>query len=297
MMVFITQPKSFDKKRFEKELAKRKIKIPPPPSSNGRFKFTPPSPLPMEKWDKIRGVPNRLELIYIFNSAPLYYKLAGRYPCVNLGWDGLIRQENFFPPAQKLPEEVLKHIIAEKRILIEYFKKKLHVVRAKHNIYLVQDPLMNNFLVKFRKSNKPRYKMEMAEKAFRYAVERIFMTRKGVDYVKKYGKYIERIANYGHSLFRAYVYAQGYPRGFEVALDFYRLIYTSNLLHFYPFHFADLTKNGFRTGYLKTISRIFIEDIHKRELWKHYNCFTTSLMEKLEKEKGKGGKKGRKKEN
>ena len=82
---------------------------------------------------KEESLKGKIGLIYIFNSKQLYNKLSQKYKCVNLGVDGNISDENFFPK-RKMSEESLSKIFDFKMGIYSYFKKKYYQIESKYYV-------------------------------------------------------------------------------------------------------------------------------------------------------------------
>ena len=208
---------------------------------------------------KLRG--KEVDIIYIFDSPELYRKLAQKYKCVHLSRWGRITAENFFPDPD-LTEKEIDSIMSKRWTWLENFRLLIKREQRRNNLYFHGEGITSPLLGQWRKNRRlsPAEKMAKSEEVMKKALFYIYKLRYGERYIEKYGKYVEMIYNYAHSFFRAYTYAQGFPRGYEVWLDDMRFIYIGRVMALYHFDRRDLRRNGFAVGYLRVLSRLFIED-------------------------------------
>ncbi len=229
MLVFITHPKYFDKRK----IARKKI-----------------------------------DLIYIFNSKKLYSQLSEKYKCVNIGKDGKIKQENFFPQAKKYKRITKEKFIDLKIGIVKYFAKKKHSVQRKYYVMLkgpYSDPLMHYGFHKAKKSEFNEGTMILDAMIVNYIAE-IFRLEKGEEFTNKNKRYIELLLNFSHSFYRAYVYSLGYERGMEIFSEVFKFNYFKKVSLYYTFNKFDLYQDRFHFNYLKVLSRLFVEDIHNNNI-------------------------------
>ena len=230
MLVFITHPKLFD----ENKLKNKKI-----------------------------------DLIYIFNSKRLFNQLKDRYKCVNIGTDGNVQDENFYPTKQVSKIFILK-MFENRRSLFAYFKKKAY---NKQRCYVrgmgfrdSEYRLVRNLAVKIFDKNKIEAFQYLNREIYNQIDTMIYLESSKYEYEFKQ-KYFHLIINYTHSFFRSYIYSLGFRRrGVELFGDIWTYNYFLNVLSYYSFSKFDIYKNGFNYNYLRVLSRIFIETIHRNDI-------------------------------
>jgi len=190
------------------------------------------------------------DIVYIFNNQPLYAKLNKKFNCVNLARNGMIKEMNF----KKEIDLKLYQIVDIQKAVYFYLKKRSSVYRRKDiNMKMLYEiEKRNNYeeAVLFMKE----INFQMLDEIFSMNVESWFL--------KKYNKYIPMLYNYINSFYIAFSNKFFYDERVEV-LKFGLFV---NVMLYYRFDKYDLTETGFKRGYLKVLSRLFIEQIHKKEL-------------------------------
>ena len=211
----------------------------------------------------------KIDLVYVFNSKRVYFELAKKYRCVNLGSDGKIKNENFFPQAKKYKKITKEKFLDLKMGLVKYFAKKRHQVQKMHYVMLkgpYLDPLMQ---LGFKRAKESEFNegAKILDAMILNCIEEIFRMEMGDKFVQKYESFFEKLLNYSSSFYRAYVYSLGFERGMEVFGDVFKYNYFKKASLYYTFNEFDIYKDKFHFNYLKVLSRLFIEDIHKNGIY------------------------------
>jgi len=228
MMVFITHPKYFDKRAIARK---------------------------------------SVDLVYIFNSKKLFDELSKKYKCVNIDRDGKIINENFFPQARKYKKLTRERFLDIKIGVLKYFKKKrFHFYKRHFQVVSYNDPLFKLNVTMAKKRNDFNEAVMIINGMILEYLREIFELEKGRKFVEEYFSYIEKLLNYSHSFYRSYVYANEFDRGIEVFADVFMYNFFSKVALYYTFEKKDIYKSGFHFNYLKVLSRLFIEDIHKADV-------------------------------
>ncbi len=233
MLVFITNPKYFDKRKI------------------GRKK---------------------VDLVYIFGSKKLFDELSKKYKCVNIGKDGNIKNENFFPEAVKYKKVTRERFMGIKIGALKYFKKKrFKVYRSRYEMFGDYDPLFNMVVAMAKKKRDFNEGANIINAKIISYIEDIIRIEKGEKFLKNYASYLKIVLNLSHSFHRAYIYSKGFQRGFEVFGDVFTFSYFNNAVLYYTFDKFDIYEDRFHFNYLRVLSRLFIEHIHKNEVEKFIN--------------------------
>jgi len=220
-------------------------------------------------FDKTKLQDKKVQLIYIFNSKNLFNELKDSYKCVNLGLNGKIIDENFFP--KKLVSNIFKKMMFNNRKdLFAYFKKKAY---NKQRVYVrgmgfrdAEYRLVRNLSEQVRKKDEQVAFEYLNERIYEQIMNMIQMDVSQNEYQFR-SKYFNLLHNYTHSFFRSYIYSMGFRRrGVELFGDIWTYNYFLNVMLYYSFSKFDIYKNGFNYNYLKVLSRVFIEVIHKNDI-------------------------------
>ena len=231
MLVFITHPKYFN----EKEIENKKV-----------------------------------ELIYIFNSKILFNKLSQKYKCVNIGSDGIIKDENFFPK-QTISSKANSKLFDLKMGLYSYFKKKYHQLESKY--YVKRRGYKDSEFRLVTDYAQTLYRQDISSAIYYLERETLnvlyrIITFENDKFVKRYEKLILSIFQYTNSFYRAYIYSFSIKkRGVEIFGDVFKYNLFLNAVLYYHFDKYDIYEDTkFKYGYLKVLSRLFIEQIHSNDV-------------------------------
>ncbi len=232
MLVFVTHPKFFDKKFLYRK---------------------------------------NVDLVYIFNSKKLFNELSEKYKCVNIGSSGKIKDENFFPAPVKYKPVTKEKFLDLKIGIYAYFKKKRHKMMRRHYVMLRgwrdnEFEILKSFAKKALKNRKENEAFAMVDNAIQRSVVDILELERGKEYVEEFSKFIIYLNNYAHSFYRSYIYSLGFKRGEEIFGDVFRYSYFDKVMLYYRFWKRDIYNGKFHFNYLKVLSRVFIEDIHKNNI-------------------------------
>jgi hypothetical protein len=245
MLVFITHPKYFDESKIENK---------------------------------------KVELVYIFNSKRLFNKLSQKYKCVNIGIDGVIKDENFFPK-QVIKESALSKIVDFRVRLYGYFKKKLYQIESK--FYLKRGGYKDSeykFVVKYtyQYKNKKNYidAITFIDYNIMIIINQTATFNKSSKFVEKYEQFIKVIFNYSISFYTAYVYSFSLrKRGVNIFADIFKYNLFITATNYYTFNKYDIYEDRFKYGYLKVLSRLFIEQIHSNDVKYLVNSYIKEYKE------------------
>jgi len=201
----------------------------------------------------------RIDLIYIFNSKKLYDELSKRYKCVNLGIDGKIKNENFFKSEK-----------VDKYKLFEDLKSVYsYVLKIRQSRDIVMDKSLKKYTLKFineMANINIEYGISSLKDEIFSEINRCLDLSFSKTYLEKNKKYFDLILKYGESFFIAFISSFGIKNNYF--FNFYAEIiaYAINSFTFYTPNSFDIYKDKFRYEYLKVLSRLFIEAIHKKEI-------------------------------
>ena len=205
----------------------------------------------------------RPEVIFIFNNEKLFDELSLNYKCVNLDSKGKIIKENFFPKRSIKSKYIYFEV---KKGVYSYFKKKYHKLLSKKFIMRkgYKDSLYYLVLNQARELEKRRQYEEASFYLDREILNNIneILSFEGI----KLDKYAYYVMNYTYSFYRAYIYSFARKRGIDVLGDIFRFNLALNIIRFYKYDRFDVLNSGFKTGYLRVISRLFIEQLHKNNV-------------------------------
>lgn len=227
MMLFVTHPKYFDKRA-------------------------------------IRG--KKIDLGFVFDSKKLYSSFD--FKCVNIGKDGKIRNENFFPQEiLNLPKGIA---LSLKQQLYGYLKKREHKIKCKYMRMVqgykdAQYKLVLSTSKHFAKKDLNQALIFMEKEMMNLLISMIEYEMKAKDR-QMYAKNFVTLYNITNSFFRAYTYSLGYKRGTEVIVDVLRFGFLLNVIEYYLFNKYDIYEDRFDYRYLKVLSRLFIEYVHRNDI-------------------------------
>jgi len=210
---------------------------------------------------KLRG--KKVDLIYLFNEE-LYDKLSSKYKVVLFDKFLKIKKENFF---NKDILDVKKRILIDYKIkFFEVFEQKYRNLYRKKIAYMRRSNLKRNIIysVANKKDNNEIVKF-LDEEIFLVMLKAV-KVRISEKFVEQNKEAFKDIFNYITSLYRAYCYSFGYKRGSEILLDLFRFKLFYEIANFYFPNSFDLYKTRLKKDYIKVLSRLFIEDIHKNLL-------------------------------
>jgi len=228
MLVFITNPKYFDKK-------------------------------------SIKG--KNVDLIFIFGSKRLCNELSKNNKCVNIGVEGKILQENFFPQAKKYNKNTRDKLLDIKINCLYYFKKLHHnEYKVKMQIINKHDPIFNLNVYRAKRMKDFNDAAKIIDLMIVKYIYEILNLRHGKRFSQNHKTVLKRLLNVTSAFYRAYIYSFGFDRGMEVFADIYKYSFFKNVSLFYTFNKYDIYQNSFHYNYLKVLSRLFIENIHKKNL-------------------------------
>ena len=213
---------------------------------------------------RFKAFEKKPELVFIFDNEKLFDELSERYKCVNLNKRGIITKENFFPKRASIKSKSLYFNI--KKDVYSYFKKKHHEILRKQIVMLRGHKdtiyyLVINRAKELEKKRQYEEANELLEKEIVKNIQKVLEFEK-IDIDRNF----QYILNYSYSFYRAYIYSFAKKRGIDILGDIFRFNLVINIMRFYRYNEYDLLKTGFKTGYLKIISRLFIEQIHKNSV-------------------------------
>ena len=192
------------------------------------------------------------DIVYIFNNKPLYDKLSKKFNCVNIARNGKAKEFNF-----------KKEIVLKDYEIIDIQKSVYFYLKKRNKVYCRSKKDFNmQMLYELQKQNRTEHAQIFMQDAIKGEMRDIYSMYFGKSFLTKYQKHIEILFNYVETFYSAYAHRFGYSEKIEVLK--YALFL--NILLYYTFNQYDVNETGFKRGYLKIISRLFVEQIHKREL-------------------------------
>ncbi len=215
-----------------------------------------------------------IEIVFIFNSKSLYKNLSKKYKCINIDYHGKISAQNFFPPIKTIEKESLYNFLAQKKRTFQFFKKKLFYQQKKRGFYINRWEMEREirlYLHYINKEKKLFRKFELLDKYIYITLNEILKMEKG--YTKDENFYIKKMLNYSSTFFIGYAYSIIAFKEAKFIVDFFRYNFFLNTLLYYGFEKKDIYHNSFHYNYLKIISHLFIEYIHKIDLKKELNIY------------------------
>ncbi len=211
-----------------------------------------------------------VDVIYIFNGKRLYNKLKEKYKVALLGNDYKIVAENFFS------QEFITHkngqrVLYNNKELVYKFLHKIKRIKKRDDMFYnqigyKQDIRFHLGMGKRNFKKDPNLGIETLDLYIKNLLIEIFSYDYGVEYLKKYKKNAENLLNLTSSFYRIYVQSLGYKRGIEIVTELNKYSYLVTVMDRYRFNRWDVYKDGFNYGYLKVLSRVFIEQIYKESV-------------------------------
>lgn len=191
------------------------------------------------------------DIVYIFNNEKLFNKLKDKFSCVNLAKDGNIKNINF---AQKIDLELYEIIDIQKAAYF-YLKKKRSIGLRGRDF---------NMKMLYEIENNRQYKEAIVfmRNTNLELLDDIISMNIDAEFSKNYRKFLDITFNYITSFYYAYAYKFAYNERIEI----FRFALFLNVLLYYRFDKWDVNEYSFKRGYLKVLSRLFVEQIHRRGL-------------------------------
>lgn len=214
----------------------------------------------------------KAELVFIFNDERLFDEMSNQFKCINLNKKGIIVNENFFPK-KSIKEKFMYFNV--KRDMYGYFKKKQHHIMSKKIVMIkgYKDSIYNLIITESKKLERKR-QYEEAQEFLNQAI--LNNIKKILEFENiKTDKYFYYLNNYFFSFYRGYIYSFATKRGIDFLGDIFRFNLLLSVMRFYKFDDNDILFNGFKNAYLKVLSRLFIEQIHK-------NSFKNFVLKNIE---------------
>ena len=210
---------------------------------------------------KFKGFEKKPELVFIFDNEKLFDELSERYKCVNLNKRGIVTKENFFPKRDSIKSKRLYFEIKEG--VYSYFKKKQHKIFCRQSVMLRgHKDTIYNFVINTARELERKKQYEEASQFLDREILNLIKEILSFEHIEN-DKYFQYVLNYCYSFYRAYIYSFTNKRGIDFLGDVFRFNLAINIMRFYKYNEYDVLKTGFKTGYLKIISRLFIEQIHR----------------------------------
>jgi len=208
---------------------------------------------------KIRG--KKPDLVYVFNSESTFKKFDEK--CVNIGLDGKIKNENFF--SKEFLDFNKGAVLDLKMSMYVYFKKvslqhkrKFYVIRGGYKDY--QYNLVKSMSKDIAKTdiNRSIAFIDNEIVSVMFEILSLYYDKKDINKI-----YISKLYHIYDSFFRTYIYSLGFKRGAEIFGDVFKYSLFLNTFIYYKFDKFDVYREFFHFNYLKVLSRLFIEKIHK----------------------------------
>jgi len=212
---------------------------------------------------KFNGFTKKPELVFIFDDEGLFDKLSETYKCVNLNKRGVITKENYFPKKSIKSTHIYFDV---KKGVYSYFKKKQHDIFRKQMVMLRgHKDVIYRLVVNRAKDLVKERQYEEANELFEMEILKNIKEILKFEEIK-IDKHFDYIVNYCYSFYRAYIYSFARKRGIDFLGDIFRFNLVLSIMRFYRFDEYDLLQTGFKVGYLRVISRLFLEQMHRNSV-------------------------------
>ena len=192
----------------------------------------------------------KYDLVYIFDNKKLFDDLKSNFKCVNLGIDGKIKDINF-----KKDFNLKNYQILDIQKSIYFYLKKRSLIKSKRDFHM-------KMIYEMESKNEIDLAISFMNTTIKGLLDDIVSMSVESKFLRNYESFIQILFNYINSFYNVYAMKFGYDERIEI----FKMALFLNILSFYRFDRFDLNENGFKRGYLKVISRLFIEQIHKKEL-------------------------------
>jgi hypothetical protein len=218
---------------------------------------------------KEENLKGKIGLIYIFNSKQLYNKLSQKYKCVNLGVDGNITDENFFPK-RKMNKQIYISVFKFKKEIYAYLKEIFYKLKLKYRYsgtFKDEDFRgVNETADKYFEQNGVMSAIQYINAENLKLLIQIMKITRNRRFFESNRVLIGIVFSYIHSFYKAFVYSFSIKKlGVEAFNE--KLKYDLSLAIFRNCLFTknDLYGDGFDYRYLKILSNSFIEHIDKND--------------------------------
>lgn len=198
---------------------------------------------------KKKDLINKYDIVYIFNNEILFNDLSKNFNCVTLGIDGKIKNINF-----KKDFNLKNYQILEIQKAVYFYLKKRSSIKIKKDFHM-------KMIYEMEIKNEIDLAISYMDTVIKGLLDEIISMSIDNKFLRNYEKFIQILFNYINSFYNVYAMKFGYDERIEV----FKTALFLNILNFYRFDRFDLNDNGFKRGYLKIISRLFIEQIHKKD--------------------------------
>ena len=222
-------------------------------------------------FDKEKLKRKKVELCYIFNSKRLYNELSKKYKCVNLNSQYEIIDENFFPSETYDGRLLYPRMFSFRISILTYFYKKKYQLMKRKGVaavgaYYKRDAIYNMSVAMAKKTfkrDKSGAMRSLNDSIYSVVQEGIYNIV-SKSYFDENKEYFPLIFNLADSFYRSYIYSfPDVKRGAEVTSDVLKYNFVMNSIIYYRMEKNDIYKDGFHYNYLRVLSRLFIENIHR----------------------------------
>jgi len=198
---------------------------------------------------KKRDLINKYDIVYIFNNETLFNDLSKNFNCVNLERNGKIKNINF-----KKKFNLEDYQILEIQKAVYFYLRKRSLIKIKKDFHM-------KMIYEMEIKNEIGLAISYMDTVIKGLLDEIISMSIDNGFLRKYEKFIQILFNYINSFYNIYAMKFGYDERIEI----FKTALFLNILNFYRFDRFDLNDNGFKRGYLKVISRLFIEQIHRKD--------------------------------
>jgi|GEM_PF-5808118 len=236
--------------------------------------ITHPRYFPLQKLPK-KGV----DLIFLFNSTYLYRRLSSKYKVLELSPEGKLIRHNLKIPANTPTPTEEKLLIDQLLGTLAYFYNKLEGGNRKLKIRSKRGKRKKNPVAEMMKlPNQTVKRLEGIKNKILFLEQELFQTAGELIYAQTLLPIFDRgreellfniLVRIGNTFFASYLSLNGFhPLNHSPILAVYRWNWIVKIASFYRWNKWDIYQSpsgelSFHYNYLKTICRLFIEELHK----------------------------------
>ncbi|MRJ02046.1 MAG: hypothetical protein C6I05_01185 [Epsilonproteobacteria bacterium] len=211
----------------------------------------------------------RVRVLYLFNQPTLYKRWSSQVPTLLIDREGRIAQENISTeePLTFFEEEnLLEMKIGAYKYVNKIKKKEMKRSRMGGPWVRGYGDLKEN--LKMIEMYDRRDRRTLLDQVIQDDIEEIIEIHELYDFYLKYLPQFKMLQNYITSLYYGLFYTISPNRNYRDLTDPFRYALFINIVLYYCFHRFDLEDGYLAEPYLKTVIRLFIEDVHKKDVIK-----------------------------